>query len=99
MYLVNLVAAVKIDAQADIDAKRRNNKHAYKANTNEIIGILKERLIAALLEDDNEKQNAILQNILSQVKKHTIPIRKNRTVPRNASPRQTRYHHQKKINC
>jgi hypothetical protein len=101
MYLINVTAAAKIDAQPAIDAAHENtdNLHSYKANTSELIGILKDELVEALLEDDNQKRAAIVSGILATVKKHTIPKRDNRSVPRNPNPRKVRFHHNRKSNC
>jgi len=101
MYLVNVVAAVKIDAQEAIDAAREStgNKHNYKANTNELIGILKDYLIEALIEEDDKLRTAIIRDIVSKVRQHVIPIREGRLVSRNDHPRDVKHHHNRKSNC
>jgi hypothetical protein len=109
MYLVNLVAAFKIDAQQAIDKERNDsdNKHTYKANTkceakrsaNEQIGVLKDHLIFALIEDDDDLRSSIINYISRQVKNHVIPCRNNRIVPRNPHPTAVKHHHYPKVNC
>ena len=101
MYLVNVVAAIKHDAQAEIDAERedKSNKHTCKANTNELIGVLKDRFIMAFTEDDPAKQVEIIHKIVTEVSKSIIPNREDRSVPRNPNPRAVKYHHNRKSNC
>ena len=101
MYMVNLVAGVAFDAQAEIEEERadKENKHDYKANRNELIGILKDNFVAVVLEPCPLKQAEMMKDILNQVKRHVIPIRPDRTVARNKNPRAVRFHHNKKLNC
>ena len=51
MFLANFAAACAIDVQDEIDEERNNkgNKYQQKANMNELIGILKDRLVLALI--------------------------------------------------
>ena len=101
MYLVNVAAAAKTDAQVAINAERgdKNNKYNYKANTNELIGVLKDRLIEALSEDDDIKRAACVQEIITEISHSVIPIRFGRSAPRNPSPRKVKFHHNRKSNC
>jgi hypothetical protein len=101
MYMANLVSATAFDVQAEIDDARKDkgNKHDHKANSNELIGILKDKLISAVFETDPAKQADIMNCVLNDVKRYVIPIRKNRSVPRNSSPRKVKFHHNKKVNC
>ena len=65
MFLTNFVAAVAIDAQDDIEEKRKDkdNKYRYVANINELIGVLKDRLLLALTQDSTDKQVAMIKSI------------------------------------
>ena len=101
MYLVNVAAAAKRDAKAEIDNARKDkdNKHQYQANSNELIGILKDRLISALTEEDPEKQAALINDIVKEVEQSVVPKRPNRSVPRNPHPRKSKFHHNSKSNC
>jgi len=101
MYLVNFVACVAFDVQPDIDNSRvdKDNQYHYKANQNELIGILKDKLILAIAEKSPSMQAKLMDNIFEEVKRFVIPIRPNRTVPRNPSPRNSKFHHNQKANC
>jgi hypothetical protein len=101
MYLINIAAAAKIDAQNEITTQRadKDNKHDYKANTNDLIATLKDHLILALIEDDNKLRSEKVQEVLDIIIKSIIPIRPDRSVPRNPHPRDVRFHHNRKSNC
>lgn len=101
MYLTNFAAAVAIDAQEDIDEARKDkdNKYQYKANLNELIGILKDRLVLALVQDSPNEQAVIIDSILEEIKRYVVPIRPDRSTPRKASPRKSKFHHNQKSNC
>ena len=101
MYMVNLVAATAFDAQAEVEEARKNkdNKHDYKVNLNELIGILKDKLITAVFETCPTKQSDIMNEIINGAKRYVIPIRHDRSVPRNPNPRKTKFHHNRKTNC
>jgi hypothetical protein len=101
MYMSNLVSAAAFDVKDEVDEERNNkgNKHEHKVNLNEIIGRLKDNLIAAVFEQCPQKQSEIMQGILRDVKRYVTPIRPNRPVPRNPCPRKCKFHHNKKVNC
>ena len=101
MYLVNVAAAAAQDAQIEIDAvkKHSGNKYEQKANTNELIGILKDKLVFALVADNTDKTAAMIQDIINEITLHTIPIRDNRSIPRKPYPRNVTFHHNHKVNC
>jgi hypothetical protein len=101
MYLTNVAAASAIDAQFEIDEDRKdkNNKYEYKANTNELIGILKDHFILALTYDEPSKQEAAIKRIIDEIKGSVIPKRMNRSITRNPCPRKVKFHHNRKVNC
>lgn len=101
MQMVNFLACVAFDAQAEIDVERNQgeNKYEYKANLNELVGILKDKLILAVAEDSPKKSAKYMDDILKEAKRHVIPIRPNRSEPRNPYPRSSAFHHNQKVNC
>jgi hypothetical protein len=101
MYLTNFAASLAIDAQQDIDAARadKDNKHQYKANINELIGILKDRFVFALAQNNPRVQARMIREILDEVTRYVTPVRVERSVPRRASTRNTKFHHNYKANC
>ena len=67
MYVANLVAAVAAGAPADIGGERagKGNKHKYKANLNELAGILKDDFVAYVVEPCPAKQAQMMGEIPS----------------------------------
>ena len=101
MLLSNFVAAAAIDVQKDIENERKDkgNKYQYKANLNEVVGILKDRLVYALIQDSPDEQAAIIDSIQEEIKHYVTPVKPNRSVVRNKSPRQCKFQHNQKANC
>ena len=101
MYLTNIAAAARMDAQQDIDGARKDkgNKYQYKANLNELIGVLKDRFVFAIAQDSQEKQADMIDSIMQEIKRHVVAIRPNRSSPRNPSPRNCKFQHNQKVNC
>jgi hypothetical protein len=101
MYLTNFAAAASVDVQEEVDKERedKDNKYQYKANMNEIIGVLKDDLVLALAEDNPDTQAAMINSIIDQIQGYVVPIRPDRSVPRNPSPRKSKFHHNQKANC
>jgi len=101
MYLTNFAAAAAMDVQEEIENARKDkdNKYQYKANMNELIGVLKDRLVLALAADTPDQQVARIKPILDEIKQYIVPLRPERSVPRNPSPRAVKFHHNQKANC
>jgi hypothetical protein len=100
MILTNLAADFFCEAQEEVEKeqKGKGNKWEYKVNVNHEIGVLKDHLIKALVEEDDKKRKEILDEVIKLLKKRLIPIRPNRTNPRIIS-RKARFHHNQKSNC
>jgi len=100
MYLTNIAACAAFDAQDLIDQERedKDNKYQYRANLNELIGVLKDRLVAALCLYSPAKQAAAVRTIVYEVKEYVRPVRDDRHVPRKP-PRKAKYQHNRKANC
>jgi hypothetical protein len=100
MFLTNIAACAAYDAQNLIDQGRadKDNKYQYKANLNELIGVLKDRLVAALCLNSPTKQAAAVTAIVYEIKEYVIPVRNDRRVPRKP-PRKTDFYHNQKVNC
>ena len=80
MYLTNMVALAKKDANEVIqeNSKNKNLKFKYKVNTNVLIGKLKDTLITMLIIKNPWKRSKILKSIQSEIEKNIIPIRPGR---------------------
>jgi hypothetical protein len=101
MYLTNIAASALIDVQDDIDSSRNNkgNKYQYKANLNELIGILKDRFVFAIAQDSPDDQWIMIDLILQEVQRHVVSIKPDRSTTRNSTPRKAKFHHNQKTNC
>jgi len=101
MYLTNVAAAAAIDAQSEIEDARKdkNNKYEYKANTNELIGVLKDRVVLALTYEAPSEQAAAIQCIIEEITRSVIPKRIDRSIPRKTCPRKSKFHHNRRVNC
>jgi hypothetical protein len=100
MLLTNLASDFYEEAQEEVEEeqKGKGNKHQYKVNVNHEIGVLKDRLILCLLEEDDKEREKKFQGIIDLLKRRIIPIRPNRSIPRR-TPRKAKFHHNHKSNC
>lgn len=87
VFLSNMVAFAKLQADENITNARKdkNLKYEYKANINIAIGILKDRLISMVLEENPLKRLALMNRIIKAISKNVIPVRPNRSAPRRES--------------
>ena len=101
MFLANFVACAAFDVQSNIETDRvdKDNKYEYKANLNELIGILKDKVILAIAESSPVIQVELMNSILTEAKRYVVPVRPDRTSPRNPNPRSSFFHHNQKVNC
>ncbi|MFB5270034.1 IS4 family transposase [Paenibacillus enshidis] len=101
LYLTNTIAITAFDAQSEIDEARKDkeNHYDYQANRNELIGILKDRLVQAVVQEDPGKSAAMIQGIIHEIAQSVVPKRLGRSIPRNPSPRKSKFHHNRKNNC
>jgi hypothetical protein len=101
MFLANFAASCAIDVQEEINKESNNkgNKYQQKANMNELIGILKDRLVLALIQDTPQEQAEMIDSILDEIKRHTTQIKPNRSTPRNNPTQTRRFYHNRKSNC
>ena len=99
--LANLVSIAVNEAQPVVDQARENksNKHKYKVNVNHVIGSFKDRFILALLDPNNSSRADKVAELVQLLAKHVVPVRQGRHVPRNPSPRKSRFHYNMKSNC
>jgi hypothetical protein len=93
MYLTNLVALAKMDADEQIHEENQSKelKYEYQTNTNILIGKLKDRLVLMLLVQRGRKRTKILNEIMHEIVRNTVPIRPERTNPRIKKKTRDRY--------
>lgn len=81
MYLSNMVALAKNEANEKIAQNNEDQdlKYKYKVNTNILIGKMKDSLVLMLLEDNSEKRHAMFNHIMQKITKNMVPIRPDRS--------------------
>jgi len=85
MFLKNMVAFAKIDADAIVDSEKneaKDNLHPQQVNESQLIGILKDKLVMALLETRPRVQKKKVTAIIREATRFTVPIRPGRSSPR-----------------
>jgi hypothetical protein len=101
MTLTNIAADFYGEAQVEVETeqKAKKNKYQYQVNVNHAIGVLKDRLVKAILEEDDKKRDELFNDMIRRFKKRLIPIRPNRSQGRKRYPRKAKFHHNHKSNC
>lgn len=84
MYLSNMVALAKMDANEIIEEEYKNKglKYEYKVNTNVLIGKLKNTLITMISINNPWKRSRMLKHIEEEIQRNVIPIRPDRSFER-----------------
>ncbi|MBB6716839.1 transposase [Clostridium gasigenes] len=84
MYLANMVALAKMDANEIIEKEYTNKglKYESKVNTNVLIDKLKDTLITMISLNNPWKRLRMLKHIEEEILKNIIPIRPDRIFKR-----------------
>lgn len=98
IYLSNMLALAKQEANEAEENQARNRKYAYKVNTNILIAKMMPLLVAALAEDNPKKQARKYNKAMSAILRNLIPIRPNRSFPRREPSRKNKFPINKKRN-
>lgn len=100
MYLKNLLASMEFDLQEELKHKNETStsKYEQRINKNELVGILKDDFIVALSEVISGASPTRMMKMLEEARKHLVPVRSNRSNPRN-EPRKAKFHHNRKSNA
>jgi IS4 transposase len=85
IYLSNMAAIAKAEANQEVEQlnESKDLKYEYKVNTNILIGKLKDNFVMALLQDNIEERKKMVNKIMLELQKNTIPIRPDRIYERN----------------
>ena len=101
MYLANMVAIIKNEADQEITEERKDkdNKYEYQANVNTLIGSMRDRLADAVFSRNPAHRQKKLERIMLEVKKSVVPIRPDDgNTPRYENTRKSSHHHNKRHN-
>jgi hypothetical protein len=101
MYMSNVIAVAYWEAQEDVDEAReqKDNKYEYHVNVSNAIGTFKDRFILAILESRSRRRSKKVKRIIYLMTEQVVPTRPDRSLPRNPSPRKSKFHHNRKSNC
>ena len=92
MLAFNILQSFIEDAQTELNTQQQKKyKYEMKINKNMAVGFLKKTLIIILIEENKEKRNQMLDAMTKKIQKHLVPIRKNRTYPRNKNKFRNKY--------
>ena len=81
IFISNVQTLIVSDLKEEIEKITKDNKHGYKINTNLSYGFLKNRIISLFLSD--KEMNQIMNELKDLFKENLVPIRPNRSYPRN----------------
>lgn len=101
MYLSNMAAIAKNEADIKIKETRENkeNQYEYQANVNTLIGSLRDKLAEAVFSRNPSHRQKKLERIMLEIQKSVVPIRPNDgTTPRYENTRKSNFHHNKRSN-
>jgi hypothetical protein len=96
IYLSNLMAMAKSEANENVALKKQGLKYEYKVNMNILISKMTRILIKCLYEDNQEKRAQLFDKAMTKITKNLVPIRINRSFPRREPSRKTKYPANKK---
>ena len=101
MFIANVIAVARWEAQVDVDAARehKDNKYDYHVNASQAVGAFKDRFILAILEPNPQLRRKKVGRILYLMTVNPAPSRPGRSLPRNPSPRKAKFRHNRKLNC
>jgi hypothetical protein len=91
IYLSNMMALAKSEANEKVKEEKKDLKYEYKVNMNILISKIRQILIKCLLTDDTIMRNKIFDQAMSSITKNLVPIRPNRSFPRKEPSRKNKY--------
>lgn len=85
ILISNIQSLIVSEINEEVREDTKNRKLKYKVNTNLSYGFLKDRILTLLFSKEN--MEGAMEEIKKIFKKHLVPIRPNRTVPRTSKTR------------
>ena len=98
IYVCNLASDMIADAESQMNADGlySDYKHKMAVNRAFAIGILKDRLIAAILADSHDEQDAIFDRMIDEIKVEVLPVRPKRHYNRKKGLTASKFHNNRK---
>lgn len=100
MYLANIAAIAKREADLEIKEQRKNknNKYEYQANVNTLIGSLRDRFATAVFSRNPFHRVKVLKRVITEIQHSVVPIRPDDgSTPRYENTRKSKSHHNKRL--
>lgn len=92
ILIFNIAALFKNEVEEQLKEKKgKTPKYDYKINKNVLFSKVRYKLIKLILEPSRKKKEKMFDNILSEIKRNVVPIRKNRNNPRDKSGNRNKY--------
>ena len=97
MLLTNVTAIAKAEADKNIKLRLsgKKNKHEYQANINTIVFSLRYYLVRIAATTNEAERVRLFNKLINEISHSVVPVRKDRQVGRK-TPRNAKYHHNKK---
>jgi hypothetical protein len=101
MTVANMLASCIRRAEAGVEKERENsgNKYEYRVNVNHAVGVLKDRLIRVVIEEDDIARQHLMKELVRRMERRVVPVRPDREVVRKKCARKAKFHHNHKSNC
>lgn len=81
VFISNIQSVIVNELQEELEEQNQGKKYGYKINTNLSYGFLKNRILGLLFEGTTTEK--VYQELKTLFLKNTVPIRNNRTNPRD----------------
>jgi hypothetical protein len=101
MTVANMLASAVREANQEIEQEGAGKelKYEYQVNVNHAVGVLKDRFIEIAIEGNQFVRISLYRELVSEIKRRTVPIRPNRKEARKEYQRKPHFHHNHKSNC
>ena len=91
IYLSNLMAMAKAEANENAESNKEGLKYEYKVNMNILISKMTRTLIECFYEDDLEERIRLFDKAMENITKNLVPIRPGRSFMRREPSRKNKY--------
>jgi hypothetical protein len=100
MTLSNLCAIARNEMNEQVKEERKGikTKYEYVPNVNQVIGSVKDVLIAACVTSSEKEKEALMERLKEEITHALVPVRPGRSNPRPDNPRNSKFHHNQKLN-
>jgi hypothetical protein len=100
LALCNMCATARNEANERVRKERKGikTKYEYVPNVNQVVGSLKDILIRFIVSPSEKEKDELLKRMSDEILHALVPVRPNRSVPRPANPRKSKFHHNRKLN-